>query len=192
MNWAKIEVEKGGIMGSQSRRFSANYDAEEERQIWRLTLGTTTGFLKFFQPTLQFIEWMTRVAGKEQVYDVGAGAGHVTKALLEAGIVTVALDVHRHMQPEYPVLIADGSTYDYDKDSIVMLCRPNHGPFATDVIGRALECGASKVLYVGLERNAEADLGEYLPRFKKAVPRAGEEGERVWVLDNALNHPVPA
>jgi hypothetical protein len=179
-------------MEDQMQRFSANYDAEEEREIWRLTLGTTTGFLKFFQPTLQFIKWVKRVAGKQQVYDVGAGAGHVTKALLEAGIATVALDVHRHMQPEHPVLIADGSAFDYEKGSIVMLCRPNHGPLATDVIGRALECGASNVLYVGLERNAEADLGEYLPRFKKAVPHAGEEGEWVWVLDNALNHRVPA
>lgn len=42
------------------------------------------------------------------------------------------------------------------------------------------------MLYVGLERNAEADLNEYLPRFKKAVPHAGEEGEWVWVLGNEL------
>jgi len=175
-DWPRIEVEGNGTIKDQ----------DIEREICRETLGTTTGFLKFFQPTPQFIKWVKWVAGKRQVYDVGAGAGHVTKALLEAGVATVALDAHRHMQPEHPVLIADGSAYDYDKGSIVMLCRPSHGLFATDVIGRALECGASKVLYVELERNAETDLNEYLPRFKKSVPHAGEDGEWVWVLGNKL------
>jgi hypothetical protein len=110
------------------------------------------------------------------------------KALLEAGIVTVALDIHRHMQPEHPVIIANGAAYDYDRGSIVMLCRPSHGPFTADVIGRALVCGVYQVLYVGLERNAEAALDEYLPQFKKAVPLVGEEGEWAWVLDIAENH----
>src|SRR5262249_47662439 len=138
----------------------------------------------------RFIEWIKGFAGSRRVYDVGAGAGHVTKALLEAGIVTVALDIHRHMQPEHSVLIANGATYDYENGNIVMLCRPGHGPFTSDVIERALKCGVCKVLYVGLERNAVADLDEYMPQFKKAVPTAGEEGEWVWVLDNVLNHQV--
>ena len=42
------------------------------------------------------------------------------------------------MQPEQSVLIANGATYDYENGSIVMLCRPGHGPFTSDVIGRAL------------------------------------------------------
>src|SRR5262245_23046136 len=101
---------KGLVMEDQIHRFRTNHDAEAEREIWRSTLGTTTGFLKFFRPAAHFIEWIKGVAESRRVYDVGAGAGHVTKALLEAGIVTVALDIHRHMQPEHSVLIANGAT----------------------------------------------------------------------------------
>ena len=154
-----------------------------EQELRRMTLGMSFGASKFFVPTPEFIQWMKREAGKTLVYDVGAGAGHVTKALHDAGIATLGIDLYVHDQPEHPVINADGTALGYAKGSIVMICRPCHGNFAEDVVARAIECGAPKVIYVGLVRNVAEDLDEYLLRFKEAGIKAGRDGEKVWVLN---------
>ena len=41
---------------------------------------------KYFHPTARFVRWMKAHYGNKHVYDVGAGLGHVSKALTKAGL----------------------------------------------------------------------------------------------------------
>lgn len=49
-------------------------DIDQECRL--MTLGRTHGMFKYFEPTPHFVAWMKQIAGKNRVYDVGAGAGH--------------------------------------------------------------------------------------------------------------------
>lgn len=146
-------------------------------------LGRLFPSLKFFEPTSKFLRWMKREYPNEIIYDVGAGVGHVAKALSEKGLKVIALDLnYRESTETFPVIPADGESYDYEPNSVVMICRPCHGQFTEQVIVQAMRCKASAVLYVGLDRNVEGDLGMYQDRFKASLAGAGHEGERVWVM----------
>jgi SAM-dependent methyltransferase len=117
------------------------------------------------------------------IYDVGAGVGHVAKALWAAGLSVVAIDLNRRARQEYAMLEDDGLTFGYLPGSIVMLCRPCHGPsaFTEGVVDRAVNCGASNVLYVGKPKNVTDDLGKFRRRFRVVLRNAGKEGESVYL-----------
>lgn len=150
--------------------------------VTQLNLGRVLPSLKFFEPTDRFIRWMEKRWKDNLIYDVGAGCGHVAKVLVERGLEVVAIDInHRECKDGFPVEIADGESYDYKPGSVVMLCRPCHGNFTEEVVAQAVRCGASAILYVGLEKNFENDLGAYLPKFQKSLSGAGLEDECVLV-----------
>lgn len=138
---------------------------------------------KFFNPTVRFLRWMKRQYPSAVIYDVGSGLGHVAQALFERGLKVLALDLHfRESREEYPVVIVDGESYEYESGSVVMLCRPCHGQFSEEVISQAVRCNAAVVLYVGLDRNVDDDLGVFREQFTKTLSQAGEDGETVWRL----------
>lgn len=135
--------------------------------------------VKFFKPTLKFLAWMTRIYTGSLVYDVGAGCGHVTKALLDKGLKSLAIDINNREEEEAHIQLADGEFYCYAPDSVVMLCRPCHGEFVERVIAQAMKRGAAAILYVGLGKNVKDDLGRHLSDFRKVLTCAGREGEFV-------------
>lgn len=137
---------------------------------------------RFFEPRESFLGYVKMIAKHAVcVYDVGAGQGHVAEALIEVGVAVVALDIApRDGRGEIPVVHANGATYPYARGSVVMLCRPSHGPFASAVVDQAIRCGASAVLYVGLPKNRRADLDDFARRFKLELSRAGKDDERAW------------
>ena len=146
-----------------------------------MMIGTPLGACRFFQPTEDFVTYMRNF--EAPIFDVGAGAGHVTKKLADAGLKVAAIDMHRHMSPVTNVHMADGTDFPYTPDSVVMLCRPCHGGFAEQVIEQALSCGVGVILYVGLERNVEDDLGDLYHAFKVVATEVGKEGESIWRMD---------
>lgn len=136
--------------------------------------------MKFFTPTRAFLDWIASPRLRSLIYDVGAGEGHVFEALRAKGIQVLAIDL-------YPggdlVLAGDGTTYRYYPGTTVMLCRPCHGLFVYHVIQQAVLCEVGRVVYVGLDKNVEGDLDDYLPKFKMVLNDAGEDGEKVWVWE---------
>jgi hypothetical protein len=146
-------------------------------------LGGSLPCLKFFEPKPRFIRWMKRSYPGSLIYDVGAGLGHVAQVLSEQGLRALALDLnYRESQENFPVVIADGESYQYQPNSIVMLCRPCHGQFVEEVASQAIRCNVAVVMYVGLDRNIEIDLGIHQDGFKLSLSGAGRDGEGVWVL----------
>ncbi len=155
-----------------------------EKELRRQLIGTPLGSCRFFEPTRKFADYMQRSCKGRGVYDVGAGAGHVAAYLRRnASLSVVAIDMHRHQSPEIDVHMADGTDFLYNEGCVVMLCRPCHGAFVEQVIEQAIACRANVVFYVGLERNVEDDLGDFLPRFKEVCKDAGDEGELVWRMN---------
>jgi len=156
-----------------------------EKELRRSLIGTSLGVVRFFEPTENFVTYMRNFEEGTPIFDVGAGAGHVTKKLADAGMKVAAIDMHRHAKPVTNVHMADGTDFPYTPDSVVMLCRPCHGAFVEQVILQADICNADVVLYVGLERNVEEDLGDFFPHFKVVATEVGKEGEAIWRMDLA-------
>lgn len=139
--------------------------------------------LEFFQPLPLFVDWAAARWRDRLIYDVGAGRGHVSRALADAGLDMRALDLYYRQTLAFPVEIADGETEVYHPGSVVMICRPCHGDFTYRVSRRAAVCGAHEVVYVGLERNVESDLGMGLRAFHRVLIRAGKDHESVFVAN---------
>jgi len=156
-----------------------------EKELRRGLIGTPLGVARFFDPTIEFAKYMQSLDPEVIVFDVGAGAGHVTKFLTEAKRKAIAIDMHEHANPVTNVIMADGTDFQYAKGSVVMLCRPCHGSFVEQVILQADICNAGVILYVGLERNVEDDLGDYFPHFVKVAANVGEDGESIWRMSLA-------
>lgn len=157
---------------------------EIRRALTGMNMGRALPPTKFFEPTTLFLSWMKKTYPVHVVYDVGAGLGHVAKALAQKKLLKViALDINYREDPEtFPVEIADGECYPYEFGSIVMICRPCHGLFTEEVVSQAIECNAARILYVGLDRNVHMDLGSFYDRFSPAFSKAGKDGETVWVM----------
>jgi hypothetical protein len=119
------------------------------------------------------------------LYDVGAGAGQVSRFLRDAGYFPIALDTAARERSDYKVLMADGASYLYQPGSVVMICRPCHGPFVEFTIGQALKRKAACVVYVGLKKNVAEDLGRYRRQFKAVATGVGDDGENVWILQKS-------
>jgi len=153
------------------------------REIFAMAeTGLCLPSIVFFEPNTAFLDWMGKRYNKDIIiYDVGAGNGHVSAELNSLGHNAKAIDLH-YRDEGLEVEIANGVLYRYERDAIVMLCRPCHGLFVEVVIDRAKECGVREVLYVGLERNVENDLGDYLDNAEEIAGPFGEDGERIWII----------
>lgn len=145
-------------------------------------LGGSLPSVKFFEPNPRFMRWMKRNCSNSIVYDVGAGIGHVAKALTAQNLKVLALDLNYRdfSGDDFPILIADGEAHQYQPRSIVMLCRPCHGAFVEEVVAQARRCRVSAILYVGLKKNVEVDLGIYWKDFKLRISDVGLEKESIW------------
>lgn len=140
--------------------------------------------LKFFEPTRKFLKWIKKTYSDRLIYDVGAGCGHVAKALSELGIQVLAIDINRREGgEEFPIHLENAEAYHYKEESVVMICRPCHGEFSEQVIFQAARCHARFIMYVGLEKNFRNDLGPHFSSFKLALKGAGLEGESVLVWE---------
>ncbi len=139
---------------------------------------------RYFRPTPVFVKWMQARFGGKLIYDVGSGIGHVGKALAEAGLHVIAIDLAPRAEAELPVIQGDSTEYTFDNNAVVMLCRPCHDDrFVRKTILRALNSGVRTVIYVGLQRNVRPDLGGYYREFtKRRIRGIGHADEHIWEL----------
>lgn len=149
-----------------------------------LQYRTPLGDIKFFEPKPVFGAWMVTQFDGLHLWDVGAGIGHVAKELSERGFDVTAIDIMRRDNPVFPVMMVDGFACGYSKGDVVMLCRPCHGIFPAGVIAQAVRCKVGAIVYVGMPRNLNMDLGKYRRHFRRELTKAGENGESVYVWRN--------
>lgn len=141
------------------------------------------GAVKFFQPNEEFWE-VIQPFQKHYLIDAGAGMGHVTEEGTKRGFMMTAIDVaSREDQSALVIVGADATVFPYTDKVWPLICRPDHDGWCYEVIEHALKQGAS-VLYVGLTKNADRDLGKYnRPRYKTRFSAVvGRDGEKVYII----------
>lgn len=144
--------------------------------------------IKFFEPNRNFVRFMLQRYRKPNpvIYDVGAGVGHVSRLLEREGLRLIPLDINMRARTETRVLIGNGVDFPYDKGSVVMVCRPCHGPTVEFYIHNALKRKVADVLYVGKPDNADFDLGRYAARFRRVMPCVGKDRESAYLMETGL------
>ena len=136
---------------------------------------------RFYEPRPAFTQRMREFLGR-RVYDVGAGCGHVAKLLQDAGHVVEAIDLYPREGSVMNVTLANGACFPYEPDSVVLLARPCHGPFAGAVADHAMmNRGCSAVVYVGKKASMLSDCYPLEHSFKKEGGIVGAAGETMFV-----------
>jgi hypothetical protein len=138
----------------------------------------------FFEPTANFIRWMKAQFSGKLIYEVGCGVGNLSAALAKAGLRVTAIDLAPRSESEFDVIKADSTQFPFEKDSVVMFCRPSHSGFVEKTLTKAIQSHVSHILYVGLTKNLQDDLGSIHDRFtKRRAGAVGHSGEQVWELN---------
>lgn len=137
-----------------------------------------TPAIRFFEPNARFFSFMSQFKGKF-ICDCGTGSGFVPHALRALGHDADGIDLY-HREDGYPVTIKDATERHWRPTDFVLVCRPSHGGWATEVIENAIAAGAM-VAYVGLTRNIGTDLTEELMRsIKCIVNHVGGDDEFIY------------
>lgn len=135
--------------------------------------------MNFFQPDDKMASWIVQYAAGRMIIDLGCGSGHVVDMLLENGAnacigVDMRLDhravsaikaIHCHKSVHF----IEGTLTDnmvqtvckMDKPKLMLLCRPCHSSLFIDSAIKLAKDSNAELLYIGLERNIEDDLGLY-------------------------------
>jgi hypothetical protein len=134
---------------------------------------------QFFMPTPAFVRWLAGHAGGRRIVDCGAGTGHLELALHASGYDQVlSLDLLPRQDAVADVLMMDACRFPFRTTDLVTVCRPCHDAWVGIVLDRTQKCGA-ELLYVGLPRNLEQDLGEKTFCAARHDVCAGKDGEVV-------------
>lgn len=91
------------------------------------------------------------------------------------------IDLHKRPDEVAEVFEFDGTKLAYPKDSVPIFARPCHAGFLPLAVRKAYQSIDHYVLYIGLARNLEQDLGDFLLSYKLEIVYfgAGEEDEIV-------------
>lgn len=132
----------------------------------------------FFSPTPGFWTWLEQQEWLrwQKFWDIGAGMGHFTEAMVKSGRECIGVDLHTRPSQSALVRIEDATQLNYDQDDCLIIARPCHGGFVENVLRHA--AGQAEVLYIGLERNIDIDLDGW--HHELLIEDAGEDGEAVY------------
>jgi SAM-dependent methyltransferase len=139
--------------------------------------------LKFFEPNNKFFELINEYPDYLTFYDIGAGAGHVSRYLNDRKKKVVAIDIFTRDYSYFPTIKAFSEYYNYGDDCVLMFCRPCHSYFVEDTISRGIDCGVKQFIYVGLNKNVENDLGIYYDKAIKKATNVGKDNESFWTIN---------
>lgn len=135
---------------------------------------------RFFKPTDEFFSVLQQFDGPRFI-DCGCGLGQLTAEALPWGLHVVGVDLSPRIGQATTVIHMDALHMPFNEFMWPLICRPNHDGWCENVALKGLISGA-KVLYVGLERNVEEDLGDLLYNVETVYTDVGEDGEAMFVL----------
>jgi hypothetical protein len=135
---------------------------------------------RFFRPLPRFWEALDEVVPRDvQLVDAGCGRGDLLREAAQVGRALLGIDVSSREGQDPRVLPLDAIRFKWNKRIWPMMCRPSHDGWAHLTMQAARKAGAG-VLYVGLPKNYEVDLGSVRSTSHGIV---GKEGERLYLLE---------
>lgn len=153
-------------------------------------MGTLLGALpptpyRFFKPRKGFWKLMDKHRGTV-VVEMGAGRGDTTEEAKAHGFRWVGCDLATNDVETLMKGVQTISALDFPlvAGMTVIACRPDHSGWCEPSLQRALDTGCVAI-YVGLEKNAERDLGDLYHQVADFHTGVGEEGECMWVWPSA-------
>jgi hypothetical protein len=146
------------------------------RGMGKLMLGA----LRFFTPQERFYEALEPYRHL-RIIDAGTGLGLLPDEAQARGFNMLGIDLAARQGQSENVLRFEAESFPYDASTWLMMCRPDHSGWAYGTLDIALVRGAG-AFYVGLERNFERDLGEYVDRVVQRWDDVGEEGEHMLLF----------
>jgi hypothetical protein len=138
--------------------------------------------IKFFEPMPEFFDWMADTYKGMELFDVGAGIGHIAAGLQRSGLKVQALDIIKREGAVFPVINVNAVRYNYPASSVLMFCRPCHNGFVEATIQRGIDCGVRYFVYVSLPKNSVNDLGRFRRKFSLACKKIGASGESMYAM----------
>jgi len=153
----------------------------ELRELQRQTLSDTVmPYIRFFTARNKFFSIVD--SWKELPFvECGCGSGDTVRELSARRFSVLGIDIANREGQSSNILIADASTFAFSRNMVCLICRPDHSGWCQDTMHKALKEGAI-VLYVGLPKNLERDVGQYFGKHTKCHAKVGEEGESLWVF----------
>ena len=148
--------------------------------------------MRFFHPSRRLRQWLARRCGKRIVFDVGAGDGDLVIELQALGIKCVGIEPHwfdrrsdrvepRLTSSMLPQFAQQCSLLKTTENSVVLFCRPCHGPQFVQEVLEVLPASA-EVLYITAPDNLgrDFDLGAWSATPLKTPKTA--EGEIIYLI----------
>lgn len=132
-----------------------------------------------FTPTEEF--WTVIAAHQHiELVECGAGVGSLLDGASRRGLRLRGVDLMPRRGQHRSVEMRDATDMNWSPTRWPVICRPDHGGWATDVFLRAKAQGAFGI-YVGLAKNFFTDLtGTHARRVPGVF---GAAGERMYVID---------
>jgi hypothetical protein len=139
--------------------------------------------LRFFEPVDGFMEWFIKELSKcgrsRSIIEIGAGQGHLSRMIADAGLNVMAIDLHEREETVFPVLPADATDFThYPCNGTVIIARPNKGFWIADSINQALTAG-SEVYYIAKPDRINDDLGDVIGDTMVMKMNVGAENEDI-------------
>lgn len=138
--------------------------------------------LQFFKPRPSFWRTMRRIAQDKLVVEFGAGRGiigHEARERHDMGWACIDLS---RTNVENSVHSFNALRFPLEKRMIAIACRPDHSGWVEPALTRALLMGCTAI-YVGLDRNAQRDLGELYELVADFHSNIGQENENIWIFN---------
>lgn len=138
--------------------------------------------LRFFTATEAFWALFEQPGWKDRRWiEAGAGLGDTTEEAEARGLDMTAVDLNEREGQSAKVLPLNALALPYGAETWALVCRPDHSGWCYFLIEKVLSEGGS-VLYVGLDRNVDNDLDEFMDQAVQIAQDVGEEGEHAWLI----------
>lgn len=145
----------------------------------------------FFEPRKKFLTFLkSRITTNTPIIEVGAGTGHFSNLIMQLGLPNyiVALDKFPRAETQCFITPGDATTFPYPEKSLVLMARPNPGPWIEETILRACKTGCIFLLIVKPSRLKE-DIAPILDKcvedclkVERIYDNAGKDREVVYEI----------
>jgi hypothetical protein len=135
----------------------------------------------FFIPSNDFLKFLKNEIGYKTVIECGCGNGLLSSKLNQLlGEKIISIDISQR-DTDFFYILDDATTFNFPKNSIVIIARPNRGDWILKTIENALKT-CDYIIYIGLEKHLEEDIYSLNFPYTEIYKDAGRDKEIVYKI----------